>query len=253
MTVKLMCLSDSVENQRVIEFARSLLSMEFIERPEGVFLIVEDGKLGLADHHWPKVKPVFVDFVSGASAHRRLYGGGAGQAVAKAVGLNKTKELSVLDATAGLGRDGFVMASLGATVTLYERHPAVHAVLADGLRRLALVEELCDISERLALVFRSLLQADTVQSTFDVVYLDPMFPSRDKSAKVKKDMSLFHSLVGADADADDLFKPAYALAKKRLVVKRPKLAPYLAAQKPTLELVGKSSRFDVYTKQSIAS
>lgn len=252
MTVQLMCLSDNEENQRVIELARSLLPFQFIERPEGVFLIVEDGKLGLADEHWPKVNPVFVDFVTGAAAHRRLYGGGVGQAVAKAVGLNKTRGLSVLDATAGLGRDAFVMATLGATVTLYERHPTVHALLADGLRRLAAAEELRDISERLNLVYRSLLQVDTIQSTFDVVYLDPMFPSREKSAKVKKDMSLFHTLVGTDADADELFTPAYATAKKRLVVKRPKSAPYLAAQKPTLELVGKSSRFDIYTKQSIA-
>ena len=80
----------------------------------------------------------------------------------------------------------------------------------------------------------------------DVVYLDPMFPHRKKSAAVKKEMRLFQQLLGPDEDADALLQPALALALKRVVVKRPAGAPYLADKKPQIEMQGKANRFDIY-------
>ncbi len=219
------------------------------------FLIIDEGHLGLADPSWPKILPVFVDFQSAASTHRRLHGGGAGQAVAKAVGLNKKRDLSVWDGTAGLARDSFVLASLGAQVTLFERNPVVYLLLKNGFDNLSLTgdSELMVIHQRLQLYSGSFLehpQTDTAPP--DVIYLDPMFPERQKSAKVKKDMALFHDIVGADEDADSLLAPALDLATFRVVVKRPKQAPPLAGRKPSTELVGKSNRFDIYTKRAIA-
>ncbi len=85
----------------------------------------------------------------------------------------------------------------------------------------------------------------------DVVYLDPMFPERQKSADVKKEMRAFHRLVGADADADDLLAPALAAARYRVVVKRPRKAPDLAGRPPSHRVEGKSSRFDVYALQKL--
>ena len=79
--------------------------------------------------------PVRVDFVEGAMAHRRLFGGGTGQMIAKAVGVQPGIRPRVLDATAGLGRDAFVLASLGCAMTLIERQPLVAALLEDGLAR----------------------------------------------------------------------------------------------------------------------
>ena len=83
----------------------------------------------------PKLGDVFVDFVAGAMAHRRKFGGGRGEAVAKAVGIKGTELPSVIDATAGLGRDAFVLASIGCQVRLVERHPVVYLLLQDGLNR----------------------------------------------------------------------------------------------------------------------
>jgi 16S rRNA (guanine1516-N2)-methyltransferase len=79
-----------------------------------------------------------------------------------------------------------------------------------------------------------------------VVFLDPMFPPREKSALVKKEMRAFHDVVGADDDADALLAPALALAKHRVVVKRPGYAEFLAGKKPTMSIEGKNNRFDVY-------
>jgi len=95
---------------------------------------------------------VRVDFVGGAQAHRRQFGGGAGQMVARAVGIRGALRPSILDATAGLGRDAFVMASLGCRVTLLERQPVVAALLEDGLQRArAAGGEVAEIAERMQL------------------------------------------------------------------------------------------------------
>ena len=79
-----------------------------------------------------------------------------------------------------------------------------------------------------------------------MVYLDPMYPHRQKSALVKKEMRVFQSLVGPDEDADALLEPARRLAKKRIVVKRPDYAPPLAGIVTQAAVVTKSHRFDIY-------
>ncbi|HEY8568832.1 class I SAM-dependent methyltransferase [Microbulbifer sp.] len=203
--------------------------------------------------------PIAVDFVSGAAAHRRKFGGGKGQQIAKAVGVRSGFYPQVVDATAGLGRDAFVLASLGCEVRMLERNPVVHALLADGVRRLREAAErdieLAPIAERMLLEPRvesaaAWLQAQPAES-IPVVYLDPMFPSREKSAKVKKDMAAFHEIVGCDEDADALLAPAYAACYYRTVVKRPRLAPDLNGEKPSLRFEGKSGRFDLYTRHGV--
>lgn len=197
----------------------------------------------------PKQSDILVDFASGSASYRRQHGGGMGEAIAKAVGLNKKRDLSVLDATAGLGRDAFVLASLGARVTLVERNAMVAALLADGLRRAAEHPELsCWLPERMQLHFAPAQQALTELGVVEVVYLDPMFPERQKSALVKKEMRAFHQVVGEDPDADALLPAALALASKRVVVKRPAYAPPLAGAKASHEVKGKNNRFDVYVK-----
>jgi len=198
--------------------------------------------------------PLYVDFVAGAAAHRRQFGGGKGQAIAKAVGLSERTSLKVVDATAGLGRDAFVLASLGCVVVLVERSPIIAVLLADGLARAKLDDEVEAIANRMSLATSSgvdYLAGLWDENLPDVIYLDPMFPSRGKSAKVKKDMQIFHQLIGQDDDADLLLAPALEKAKYRVVVKRPAKAPYLSNQKPTYELKGKSNRFDIYVNRSL--
>src|SRR5690554_940646 len=80
---------------------------------------------------------LIVDFVNGAVGHRFRFGEGRGHALAKAVGLKGSVTLEIVDATAGLGRDAFLLASLGAKVILIERSKKMHDLLADGLARAA--------------------------------------------------------------------------------------------------------------------
>lgn len=201
--------------------------------------------------------PVFVDFVGGALGHRRRFGGGRGQPLAKAVGLKHGKNPEVLDATAGLGRDAFVLASLGCRVTLVERSAVACAMLDDGLRRAAEDAEAGHIvRERMQLVHAeavAFLEALPEARRPDVVYLDPMFPPRHKSALVKKEMRVFHGVVGSDPDSDRLLPAALKAAGSRVVVKRPDYAGWLAEMKPTMSISSKKHRFDVYVMNAVCA
>jgi len=216
-------------------------------------LVFDDLGLQLFKRDEPKLGAIRVDFVTGASAHRRKFGGGKGQAIAKAVGLNKGATPHVLDATAGLGRDAFVLAALGCKVTMHERHPVVAALLYDGLQRAYQDSEIGPwMQQQVDMLFGSshdLLSNSDIKP--DVVYLDPMFPHREKSALVKKEMRVFQSLVGDDHDADALLPFAMQLATKRVAVKRPDYAPFLDEQKPSMQITTKKNRFDVYVKAAM--
>ncbi len=211
-------------------------------------LVMTPERLELRKRDEPKLGGIYVDFVSGAMAHRRRFGGGRGEAVAKAVGIKGNYLPDVVDATAGLGRDAFVLAALGCRVRMLERHPVVAALLDDGLSRGYRDAEIGGwLRDRLTLLHASSLAAlATLQPKPDVVYLDPMYPHRQKSAMVKKEMRVFQTLVGADDDADGLLEPARRLAKKRIVVKRPDYAPPLAGIATQSAVETKSHRFDIY-------
>lgn len=212
-----------------------------------------DAGLQLVDLGPDAPGPVRVDFVEGASAHRRLFGGGSGQMIAKAVGIQPGVRPRILDATAGLGRDAFVLASLGCALTLIERQPLVAALLEDGLERAARDPEVAPIVAQMQLLTGNaveLMQAWAGEPP-QVIYLDPMFPHRDKSALVKKEMRLFRPLVGDDLDAPALLAAALALASHRVVVKRPRKAPCIDGPKPSHQLEGKSSRYDIYPKKAL--
>lgn len=217
---------------------------------------------GLALHFTGKgvPNPIVVDFMEGANAHRRLFGGGKNQLIAKAVGLKSSYRPYVLDVTAGLGQDGFVLATLGCEVKLLERVPVIFELLNDGLLRAekSAQADLQTIVSRMSVIcqdsltYLSASESATV-SIPDVIYVDPMFPEREKSALVKKNMAVFQSLVDGDMDAGELLALALTKAKYRVVIKRPRKALSLAEQFPekklpkaSLVLEGKSSRYDIY-------
>jgi len=197
--------------------------------------------------------PVRVDFLEGAVAHRRQHGGGTGQMIAKAVGIQSGVRPVVLDATAGLGRDAFLLAQLGCRVTLIERHPLIGALLADGLGRALLDGEVGPIIERMDLRLGNAIELirDWSAEPPQVIYLDPMFPHREKTSLVKKEMRVFRPLVGDDDDAAQLLEAALALATHRVVVKRPRKAPSVSGTAPGYVLEGKSSRYDIYPKKAL--
>ncbi|MDJ0877343.1 MAG: class I SAM-dependent methyltransferase [Halieaceae bacterium] len=192
---------------------------------------------------------IAVDFTAGALRHRRR--GGHNEPLGRAVGVGKWQDISVVDATAGLGRDSFVLADLGCQVTLLEREPVVFALLRDGIERGQRSEDpwVAEVCQRMTLV-RADAREWLAGAAVDVVYLDPMFPARRKSARVKKDMWLFQQLLEPADVFGGLLEAALAAAGKRVVVKRPAKAPALGERAPAFQLPGKTVRFDVYLPEA---
>lgn len=218
-------------------------------REQGLVLLVSADRIELCDTGSSAAGPVRVDFVGGRSGYRRRSGVSRRQPIASAVGLRSgTKR--VFDATAGLGQDAFLLAALGCTVTAAERCAVLVAMLHDGLARGRAYgdQALKAILDRITVVqgdARELLPALADAERPDVVYLDPMYAPRRKAVAVRKEMRVCRMLVGDDADAAELLRVAVRVARRRVVVKRHRLAPPLAPA-PTALRVGTTVRYDVY-------
>ncbi|MBL1436111.1 MAG: class I SAM-dependent methyltransferase [Rhodobacteraceae bacterium] len=188
-----------------------------------------------------------IDFTSGAVAHRLRFGGGRGQDLPKAIGLKKGANPHVVDATAGLGRDAFLLASLGARVTLIERSEPLHALLAAALAK-AQEGEMAEIISRMELRFGDAKDLLPTLSP-EVVLVDPMHPPRGNSALVKQEMRQLREIVGEDPDAVALINVALASATKRVVLKWPRKAALPAGlPAPSHQILGKSTRYDVWMR-----
>ncbi len=179
---------------------------------------------------------------------QRRIAAGKRQPLARAVGLHKpqTRPLRILDATAGLGRDGYTLAALGAEVTLAERNATVVELLRDAHRRALADPAQCSVAARIDILAVDAAEVLDGARAWDVIYLDPMYPDDGKRALPSKEMQILRDLNGGDDDADALLAPALNAALGRVVVKRPAKAPHLADRAPSMSLNSTQLRFDVY-------
>ena len=187
------------------------------------------------------------DFVGGAVGHRFRYGGGRGQALPKAAGMKGGKNPLIADATAGLGRDSFLLASLGAEVIMIERSKHMHILLEEGMHRAK--EAGGDIAQAIARMTLMFGDSKEILPTLspEVILIDPMHPPRNSSSLVKKEMRLTREIVGADEDSADLMKVALASASNRVLLKWPRRAdPMKGIVPPSHQIIGKSTRYDVF-------
>ena len=146
--------------------------------------------------------------------------------------------LRVLDATAGWGADALVLARLGCRVRMLEADARVFAMLDDRLRRSGV-----DAATEWADARRWLRAADGQR--YDVVYLDPMFPPRNKTALPSRPLQVLREIVGeVQPDASELLVLARRRALSRVVVKRRAHGP--AVGEPDWCVTGRTVRFDVY-------
>ncbi len=199
------------------------------------------------EENLPARNDLICDFVGGSVGHRHRFGGGRGQALPKAVGMKGGKTPSIVDATAGLGRDAFLLASLGAEVTLIERSPEMHRILNQGLARARNADgDVGDVIARMTLLLGDAKDLLANLSP-EVILIDPMHPPRKNSALVKNEMRLIREIVGTDEDSTQLMQVALDCARKRVVLKWPMRAnPIDGVRAPSHQIIGKTTRYDVY-------
>jgi 16S rRNA (guanine1516-N2)-methyltransferase len=207
-------------------------------------------KLALINTVDQKIKPITVDFCAKELQYRCKPHNLTKEALAKAIGKHQNKQLTIIDTTAGFGNDAFMLATLGYKVLLIERSPIMIKLLQDGLKRAQNCLDIVHVIERLSFIPGDAIQIleKLPQEQYpDIIYLDPMFPERRKSALVKKEMRVLHDLVGEDLDCNMLLSIAIKIAKLRVIVKRPRLAPAIDINTtPSFILKGTACRFDVY-------
>ena len=186
-------------------------------------------------------------FIEGPILHRLKYGKGRGQNLAKAVGMKFNKNRTVVDATAGLGYDAFILASLGANVTLIERSEIIYDLLGKALTEaLNFGGEVSNIVKRMDLIFGD--SKDILPKLEpEVVLIDTMYKKRKKSALVKNNMRLVREIVGPDSDYLELVHVALNQARNRVVIKLPRYSDENKNYKPySHQILGKSIRYDVH-------
>lgn len=240
------------------QYWRALRALCRQAAPFFVFVLDEMGlHLGLIEAG--KQMAIRADFHRSSVRYRREKGGGRNELIAKALGLKSGYAPRVLDATAGLGADAFVLASLGCQLRMLERVPEIRCLLQAALSEAQAYADRSDPALSVTLKRMQIVNACSHQYLDqlvgirpEIVYLDPMFPEPRKRSLVKKEMQVLQALIGADSDADLLLDRARNYAQKRVVVKRPKIAPFLAEQKPDFQVLGKSNRYDVYLNPNYA-
>ncbi|MGV3740042.1 MAG: class I SAM-dependent methyltransferase [Gammaproteobacteria bacterium] len=180
----------------------------------------------------PKFSPLMVDFNITIPLDKK-------HALIRAC--KPTPGMTIMDVTAGWGRDAALLAHYGAKIIMVERQPIMAALLADGLKRL--VPGRLDLSCIHQDAFRYLEQLSSEEYP-DVIYIDPMHPERQKTALVKKDMQALQQLLGPDANVAALLALAKTKAKKKVIIKWPQRLPALSP--PNASFEGKTVRFDMY-------
>lgn len=155
--------------------------------------------------------------------------------------------LRALDATAGMGEDSFLLAAYGYQVTLCEQNPVIALLLKDAIRRARKIPDFREIAGRMQLEEQdSILHMHKMLDPVDVIYLDPMFPKRQKSGLINKKLQLIQKLEPPCGNETELFLAAEQASPGKIIVKRPLKSPNLAGRAPSYTLEGKAIRYDCY-------
>lgn len=168
----------------------------------------------------------------------------------KAVGKkNRSEDTVILDATAGLGEDSFLLAAAGYKVKMFEKDRIIAKLLEDGLKRAYDISGMAEIIDRMELIREdSICAMENNSFEPDIVYLDPMFPQREKSGLIKKKFQILQQLESPCDEEEKLLNAALKTGAKKIIIKRPLKGAYLAGVKPGYSLKGRAIRYDCISR-----
>ncbi|WP_348769426.1 class I SAM-dependent methyltransferase [Buchnera aphidicola] len=211
-------------------------------------LIINNNTLELYNRSIFHKKTIKVDFLSKQNNYRCLKFKKKHEALYKALGIKKNYFPYVIDATAGFGKDAFLMSFWGCYVIMIERNPVIAALLKDGLQRAYKNKNIGNwLKKRLHLIFcDSFKMLDMPILKPDIIYLDPMYPLNKKKALPKKNMQILRNIIKNSDNYENLLNISRKFAKKRIIVKRPSYAKPLLENKVKFSINNKNNRFDIY-------
>ena len=237
------CLGKGGQREMAEAFARRT-GAEIIDRPGEYLTVLFDGKGVSLTGFGLTYQGDFENMI-----HRVTNGRLQHEMLVRAVKSEKPGRRAI-DATAGMGEDAFLLAAQGYEVTLYEQNPVIAALLKDALRRARKNMILKEIAGRMKLIEENSVEAMTRQmDPVDVIYLDPMFPARQKSGLINKKLQLIQKLEPPCSAETDLFDAAIKAGPSKIIVKRPLKSEFLAGRKPSYTLNGKAIRYDCYANK----
>ena len=123
------------------------------------------------------------------------------------------KNRTVLDCTAGLGRDGIMISKLGYDVTMIERNPILILLINNFLKR--------NVNIKAKLFYGdSLSYITSTKMIFDYIYIDFMFDKKKKSKPSKYD-SFLRSMDNHNVNKIKFIENILKYCKDRVIVKEP--------------------------------
>ncbi|QCI17380.1 16S rRNA methyltransferase [Buchnera aphidicola (Aphis helianthi)] len=211
-------------------------------------LIINNNTLELYNRLESRKKIIKVDFLSNQNNYRCSNFKKKNEALYKALGIKKNYFPYVVDATAGFGKDAFLISFWGCYVVMIERHPIIAALLKDGLQRAYENKNIGNwLKKRLHLMFSDSCKIlNTSMLKPDIIYLDPMYPTNKKKALPKKNIQFLRNIIQNNDNCENLLNVSRKFAKKRIIVKRPSYAKPLSNEKVEFSINNKNNRFDIY-------
>lgn len=203
------------------------------------------GRLSVIDKHAPSQKPIYIDFNETFEKLKKSKLSIKKDPLARALGLDKNKNIKVVDGTLGFAVDTLKIIFWGATVQGYEKNFDVFRILSDAYKRLD-ENDTYFLKSKLQIQNKDITEVDFSTLDFDVLYLDPMFFDAEKSAKSKKNMQWLREVIHHNENYEKTIANLIEDKKNiRIVVKRPLQKEPLFLPKNG-DIKGKLIRFDIY-------
>lgn len=208
---------------------------------EPFFIYKEDGLHFVKDSSQNKL--LHVDFLKG-SLGWRLKRKDHETLLKKALG-KKNNNLTIFDGTAGFLSDALIFLALGHKVIACEQSKVLFLLLSDAIDRAKIKLSFLD---NLNLIHGDALDVYKSMQNIDVIYLDPMYPSKKKSALTSGSMSDIKSILkleNIENLEDEVFFDFKKNKFKKIILKRP-IKSKIIDDSFNYQIKGKSTRFDVY-------
>ena len=161
--------------------------------------------------------------------------------------LGKTdKQLSIFDSTAGLLTDTMIFLSLGHKVVAVEQSKIIYSLVNDAISRAQ--NKIPELKNLIFLNDNSLDVYKSMSKGFDVIYLDPMYPSLNKKNKKSgrlENIKRILEIENLTESGEKLVKDFFDLEYKKIILKRP-LKYRKNYSNINYQILGKTTRFDIY-------